>query len=47
MGPPKMSLLLEVESTPAFTIEQRLIDVVHTDDLGWNKTSNQHEQMLI
>ena len=34
MGPPKMSLLLEVESMSALIIEPRLILVTHTDDLG-------------
>ena len=33
-GVPKMSLLLEVESTSALIIEPRLILVTHTDDLG-------------
>ena len=33
-GPPKMSLLLEVESTSALIIEPRLILVTYTDDLG-------------
>ena len=32
-GLPKMSLLLEVESTSAMIIEPRLILVTHTDDL--------------
>ena len=32
-GPPKMSLLLEVESTSALIIEPRLILVPHTNDL--------------
>ena len=32
-GPPKMSLLLEVESTSALIIEPRLILVIYTDDL--------------
>ena len=40
MGPPKMSLLLEAKSVPALIIKPRLILVAHTDDLGWNKTSN-------
>ena len=40
-GPPKMSLLLEVESTPALIIEPRLILVTYTDDLGGYITSNQ------
>ena len=38
-GPPKMSLLLEVESTSALTIEPRLILVTYTDDLGGYITS--------
>ena len=49
-GPPKMSLLLEAKSMPALIIKPRLIKprlVAHTDDLGWNKTSNQQQQMLI
>ena len=33
-GPPKMSLLLEVDSTSALIIEPRLILVRYTDDLG-------------
>ena len=33
-GPPKMSLLLEVESTSALIIEPRLFLVRYTDDLG-------------
>ena len=33
-GPPKMNLLLEVESTSALIIGPRLILVTHTDDLG-------------
>ena len=40
-NPPKMSLLLEVESTSAFIIELRLILVTFTDDLGGYITSNQ------
>ena len=40
-GPPKMSLLLEVEITSALIIEPRLILVTHTDDLGGYITSNQ------
>ena len=39
-GPPKMSLLLEAESTSALIIEQRLILVPYTDDLGGCITSN-------
>ena len=46
-GPPKMSLLLEVESTSALIIEPRLIVVMYTDDLGGNITSNQQGKMLI
>ena len=46
-GPPKMSLLFEAQSMPALVIKPRLIFVAHTDDLGWNKTSNQQQQMLI
>ena len=46
-GPPKMSLLLEAKSIPASIIKPRLILVAHTDDHGWNKTSNQQQQMLI
>ena len=46
-SPPKMSLLLEAKSMPALIIKPRLILVAHTDDLGWNKTSNQQQQMLI
>ena len=33
-GPPKMSLLLEVESTSALITEPRLVLVTYTDDLG-------------
>ena len=40
-GPPKMSLLLEAKSMPALIIKPRFILVTHTDDLGWNITSNQ------
>ena len=32
--PPKMSLLLQVESTSSLIIEPRLILVTYTDDLG-------------
>ena len=46
-GPPKMSYLLEAKSVPEVIIKPRLILVAHTDDLGWNKTSNQQQQMLI
>ena len=42
-----MSLLIEAQSLPALIIKPRLILVAHTDDLGWNKTSNQQRQMLI
>ena len=46
-GPPKMSLLLEVESTSALIIEPRLILVPHTNDLGGYITSNQQGKMLV
>ena len=46
-GPQKISLLLEAESMPALIIKPRLILLAHTDDLGWNKTSNQQQQMLV
>ena len=46
-GPPKMSLLFEAKSMLALIIKPSLILVAHTDDLGWNKTSNQQQQMLI
>ena len=46
-GPPKMSLLLEIESTSALIIEPRLILVTHTDDLGGYITSNQQGKMLV
>ena len=46
-GPPNMSFLLEAKSVPALIIKPRLILVAHTDDLGWNETSNQQQQMLI
>ena len=46
-GPPKMSLLLEAKSMHAFIIKPKLILVAHMDDLGWKKTSNQQQQMLI
>ena len=46
-GPPKMSLLLQVESTSALIIEPRLILVTYTDDLGGCKTSNQQGKMLV
>ena len=46
-GPPKMSLLLEVESTSALIIEPRCILVIYTDDLGGYITSNQQGKMLI
>ena len=39
-GPPKMSVLLEAKSMPALIIKPKLILLAHTDDLGWNKTSN-------
>ena len=47
MGPPKMGLLLEVESTFALIIEPRLILVMYTDDLGGYITSNQQGKMLV
>ena len=43
---PKMSLLLEVKSTPALIIKPTLILVTHTDDLGWYITSNQQGLVL-
>ena len=46
-GPPKMSFLHKAKSTSALIIKPRLILFAHTDDLGWNKTSNQQQQMLI
>ena len=46
-GPPKMSLLLEVESASALIIEPSLILVTHTNDLGGYITSNQQGKMLI
>ena len=46
-GPPKMSLLLEASRMPALIIKPKLILVTHIDDLGWNITSNQQQQMLI
>ena len=46
-GPPKIILLLEAKSMPPLIIKPRLILVAHTNDLGWNKTSNQQQQMLI
>ena len=46
-GPPKMSLLFEVESTSALIIEPRLILVTCTDDLGGYITSNQQGKMLV
>ena len=46
-GPPKMSLLLEVESTSALIIEPMLILVTHKDDLGWYIMSNQQGKMLV
>ena len=45
-GLPKMSLLLEVESTSALITEPRLILVTYTDDLGGYITSNQQGKML-
>ena len=46
-GTPKMSLLLEVESTCALIIEPRHILVSYTDDLGGNIMSNEQGKMLI
>ena len=46
-GPPKISPLLEAKWMPALFIKTRLILVAYTDDLGWNQTSNQQQQMLI
>ena len=42
-----ISLLLVAESMPVLIIKQRLVLVTHTDDLGWNITSNQQGQMLV
>ena len=46
-GPPKMRLLLEAKSMPALIIKPRLTVVAHTDDIGWNITSNERQQMLV
>ena len=46
-GPPKMSLLLDAENMLALINKPRLILVTHTDDLGWNITSNQQGQMFV
>ena len=46
-GPPKMSLLLKVESSPALVVKPRFILIAHTDDLGRYITSNQQGQVLI
>ena len=46
-GPPKMSLLLQANGMPAMIIKPRLILVAHTDDLFWNKTSNQQQLKFI
>ena len=46
-GPPKMSLLLEAKSMHALIINQRLILVTHTDDLGWYRASNQQGKMFV
>ena len=46
-GPPKMSLLMEVDNTSALIIEPRLILVTCTDDLGGYLTSNQQGKMLV
>ena len=45
-GPMKMSLILKVKTTSALIIKPRLVLVEHTNDIGWNKTSNQQGQML-
>ena len=45
--PPKMSFLLEAKSVPVLIIKPRLNLVAYTDDLDWNKTSNQQQQILI
>ena len=47
MGPPKMCLLLEAKTIPAFIIRPRLILVTHKNDLGWYIMSNQQGQMSI
>ena len=47
MGPPKMSLLLEIKSALALIVRLRFILFVHTDDLSRCITSNQQGQMLI
>ena len=46
-GPPKMSLLLEAQNSPALTIKRRLILVAHSDYLGWYITPNHQQQILI
>ena len=46
-GPPKMSLQLEVKSTPALIIKPMLILVAQVDDLGWYITFNQQGQMFV
>ena len=46
-GLPKMSLLLEVKSTSALTIEPRPILDTYTDDLGGYITSNQQGKVLV
>ena len=46
MGPPKISLLLEVKNMPALIIKPKLILVTHTDDLCWNITSTSRERCL-
>ena len=46
-GPPKISLLLEVESTSALIIEVRLILVTYKDDLAGYIMSNQQGKMLV
>ena len=46
-GPPEMTRLLEAKTMPPLIIKPWLIVVAHTDDLGWNKTSNQQQQIVI
>ena len=46
-GLPKISLLLEAKSMPAFIIKPRLILVSYTDDLCWYITSNQQGKMFV
>ena len=47
LTPPKMSLLIDAKSMPSLIIKPRLILCAHTDNFGWNKTSNQQQQMLM